>query len=55
MCWSPGCETEPTCQCGYQGKPRIFRGVAVIDAINHCQEFGLTPVGAVFEQRINVL
>ena len=43
------------CQCGYRGKPRIFRGMAVIDAIDHCQEFGHTPVGAVLKQRINNL
>lgn len=26
--------------------------MAVIDAIDHCQEFGHTPVGAVLKQRI---
>jgi hypothetical protein len=33
------------CQCGYQGKRRWFRGLALNDVIEHCQEFGHMPVG----------
>jgi hypothetical protein len=31
------------CQCGWQGKRRIFRGAAVVDVGLHCAETGHTP------------
>jgi hypothetical protein len=33
------------CQCGYEGKRRWLRGRAVLDVVEHCQEFGHMPVG----------
>lgn len=37
--------SQAHCQCGWAGKRRLFRGRAVLDVVEHCQEFGHMPVG----------
>lgn len=39
------CRNQAHCQCGWAGKRRLFRGRAVLDVVEHCQEFGHMPVG----------
>jgi hypothetical protein len=38
-------DNRACCQCGYRGRRRWYLGAAVVDVINHCQEFGHMPVG----------
>lgn len=40
------------CQCGWQGKRRLFRGAAVLDVIGHGVETRHMPVGELIRQRI---
>lgn len=37
---------QASCRCGWQGKRRLFRGHAVVDAYQHCAESGHKPLGA---------
>ncbi|TFV58204.1 hypothetical protein E4P42_12605 [Mycobacterium sp. PS03-16] len=36
---------QARCQCGYEGKRRWFRGLAVNDVLEHSTQTGHMPVG----------